>query len=77
MMRMVNCLHVPHNILNWWKNYFSELLNVHRVSDVGEKDIHIAEPIVPDTSPLDVKVLIEKLEKVLMTRVLSNPSRID
>jgi hypothetical protein len=23
-----------HNILNRWKNYFSQLLNVHRVSDV-------------------------------------------
>jgi hypothetical protein len=24
----------PHNVLNRWKNYFSQLLNVHRVSDV-------------------------------------------
>jgi hypothetical protein len=23
-----------HNILNRWKNYFSQLLNVHNVSDV-------------------------------------------
>jgi hypothetical protein len=23
------------NILNRWKNYFSQLLNVHRVNDVG------------------------------------------
>jgi hypothetical protein len=22
------------NILNWWKNYFSQLLNVHNVIDV-------------------------------------------
>jgi hypothetical protein len=29
-----------HTILNRWKNYFSELLNVHRVSDVGQMDIH-------------------------------------
>jgi hypothetical protein len=48
---------------------------MHRVSDVGKKDVHIAEPIVPDTSPLDVKVSIEKLEKVLLARVLSNPGR--
>jgi hypothetical protein len=27
----------PHNILNRWKNYFSQLLNVHRVSDVRQK----------------------------------------
>jgi hypothetical protein len=24
-----------HNILNRWKNYFSQLLNVHNVSEVG------------------------------------------
>jgi hypothetical protein len=26
-----------HHILNRWKNYFSQLLNVHRVSDVRQK----------------------------------------
>jgi hypothetical protein len=25
-----------HSIFNRWKNYFSQLLNVHRVSDVGQ-----------------------------------------
>jgi hypothetical protein len=25
-----------HNILNMWKNYFSQLLKVHRVSDVRQ-----------------------------------------
>jgi hypothetical protein len=40
------CAH-PHNILNRWKN-FSQLLNVHRVSDVRQIEIHTAEPLVPD-----------------------------
>jgi hypothetical protein len=26
-----------HNISNTWKNYFSQLLNVHRVDDVKKK----------------------------------------
>jgi hypothetical protein len=30
-----------HNILNWWKNYFSQLLNVHRISDVRQIEIYI------------------------------------
>jgi hypothetical protein len=30
-----------HNILNGWKNYFSQLLNVHTVSDVRQMEIHI------------------------------------
>jgi glucan phosphorylase len=34
-----------HNILNKRKNYFSQLLNVHRVSDVRQVEIHTAEPI--------------------------------
>jgi hypothetical protein len=29
-----NLLADSHNILNRWKNYFSQLLNVHNVSDV-------------------------------------------
>jgi hypothetical protein len=27
-----------HNILNKWKNYYSQLLNLHRVSDVRQID---------------------------------------
>jgi hypothetical protein len=38
-----------HNILNRWKNYFSRLLNVHRVNDVRQTEIHTAKPLVPDS----------------------------
>jgi hypothetical protein len=31
-----------HNIVNRWKNYFSQLLNVHRVTDVRQIEIHTA-----------------------------------
>jgi hypothetical protein len=41
-----------HNILNWWKTYFSQLLNVHNVSDVRQTEVHTAEPLVPDPSHL-------------------------
>jgi hypothetical protein len=48
---MVIWLQIPsHNILNRWKNYFSQLLNVHRVSEVRQIEIHTAEPIAPDPS---------------------------
>jgi hypothetical protein len=30
----------PHNILNRWKNYFSQLLNVHRASDGRQMEKH-------------------------------------
>jgi hypothetical protein len=44
------------NILNWWKNYFSQLLNVHRISDVRQIEIHTDEPLVLDTSPSEVEI---------------------
>jgi hypothetical protein len=40
-----------HNILNRWKNYFSQLWNV---SDVRQIKVHMAEPLVPGLSRLDV-----------------------
>jgi hypothetical protein len=51
------------NILNRWKNYFSQLLNVHNVSDVRQIEVHMAEPLVPSTSRLEVDIAIAKLKK--------------
>jgi hypothetical protein len=48
-----------HNILNRWKNYFSRLLNVHRVSDVRQIEIHTAEPLVPKPVFLGLKLLLQ------------------
>jgi hypothetical protein len=47
-----------HSILKRWKNYFSQLLNVHNVSDVRQIEVHTAEPIVPDPSHLEVEIAI-------------------
>ncbi|PNF43921.1 hypothetical protein B7P43_G02818 [Cryptotermes secundus] len=52
-----------HNILNRWKNYFSQLLNVHRVSDVRQTEIHTAELLIPDPSPFVVESAIAKLKR--------------
>jgi hypothetical protein len=41
---------------------FSQLLNVHRVSDVRQIEMHTAEPLVPDPSPFEVETAIEKLK---------------
>ncbi|PNF35751.1 hypothetical protein B7P43_G13042 [Cryptotermes secundus] len=51
-----------HNILNRWRNYFFQLLNVHKVSDVRQTEIHTAEPLVPDPSPFEVESAIAKLK---------------
>jgi hypothetical protein len=51
------------NILNKWKNYFTQLLNVHRVSNVRQVEIHTAEPLLPDPRPFEVEIAICKLKK--------------
>jgi hypothetical protein len=52
-----------HNILNRWKNYFSQSLNVHNVSDVRQIEVHTAEPLVPGPSCFEVEIAIAKLKK--------------
>jgi hypothetical protein len=52
-----------HNIVNRWKNYFSQLLNVHRVRDVRQIEIQTSEPLVPDPSPFEVEIAIAKLKR--------------
>jgi hypothetical protein len=45
-----------HNILNRWKKHFSQLLNVHNVSDVRQIEVYTAEPLVPGPSRLEVEI---------------------
>jgi hypothetical protein len=52
-----------HNILNKWKIYFSQLLNVHNVSDVRQIKVRTAEPLVLGPSRLEVEIAIAKLKK--------------
>jgi hypothetical protein len=52
-----------HNILKRRKNYFSQLLKVHNVSDVKQIEVPTAEPLVPGPSRLEVEVAIAKLKK--------------
>jgi hypothetical protein len=49
--------------LNRWKSYLSQLLNIQRVSDIRQVEIHTAEPLVPDPIPFEVEIVIAKLEK--------------
>jgi hypothetical protein len=42
---------------------FSQILNVHNVSDVRQIEVHKAEPLVPGHSCLEVEIAIAKLKK--------------
>ena len=51
-----------HSIMTRWKNYFSQLLNVHGAKDVRQEEIYTAVPLVPEPSAFEVKLDIEKLK---------------
>jgi len=52
-----------HSILVRWRNYFSQLFNVHGVNDVKQTDIHTVEPLVPEPSACEFEMAIEKLKR--------------
>jgi hypothetical protein len=49
--------------LYWWRNYFSQLLNVHRFSNVRQVERHTDELLVPDPRPFKVEIAIAKLKR--------------
>jgi len=51
-----------HIIVARWRNYFSQLSNVHGVKDVGQAEIHTAEPLVPEPSASEFELAIDKLK---------------
>jgi len=51
-----------HSIVVRWRKYFSQLFNVHGVKDVGQAEIHTAEPLLPEPSASEVELAIDKLK---------------
>jgi hypothetical protein len=52
-----------HSILARKWNHFSQLLNVHAVSNVNQTEIHLAKPLVPELNAFEFEVAIEKLQR--------------
>jgi hypothetical protein len=46
------------SILNMWKTCSSQLLNVHRTSDVRQIQIHMAELLLLEPSTFEVEISI-------------------
>jgi len=51
-----------HSIVVRWRNYFYQLFNVHGFKDVGQAEIHTAEPLVPEPSASEFELANEKLK---------------
>jgi hypothetical protein len=49
------------NILSIWESYFSQLLNMHSISDVRHIEMHIDEPLVPVCGTSESEIAIAKL----------------
>jgi hypothetical protein len=41
-----------------WQNQFSQLFNVHGISDLRQTEIHTAQPVVPERA-FEVEMTIE------------------
>jgi hypothetical protein len=62
-MRMVTCLQ-SHIVLNRWKNFFNQVLNVHGVHEVRQMEIPMAEPLMPEPSLVKVEIATGKLKSI-------------
>jgi len=51
-----------HSIVARWRNYFSQLFNVHGVKDFGRAEVHTAELLVPEPSAAEVELAIDNLK---------------
>jgi hypothetical protein len=52
-----------HNILNRWKNYLCQLLNVYGINGIRQTKMHTAQPLVHEPSFSKVEINTEKLER--------------
>jgi hypothetical protein len=52
------------NVLNRWKKICSQLLGVHRISDVRQIGIHTAEPLISERALLILKLLMQTCKSI-------------
>ena len=50
-----------HGIVATWRNYLSHQFNVRGLKDVGQAEIHTAEPLVPEPSASEIELAIDNL----------------
>jgi hypothetical protein len=65
-----------HNILARWRKFFYELLNVHGANDVIQREIHTAEPLVPEPSVNEFELAIEKLKNHVSPGIVQIPAEL-
>jgi hypothetical protein len=71
-----NLLVDPHKILNRWKNYFCQLLNVHGVGGVWQTEMHTAKLFVPESSASEVEFAVGNLKSYKSPSVEQFPAEL-
>jgi hypothetical protein len=51
-----------YSILARWKNHYSQLLSAHGVNNVRHRELHTAEPVMPESSAFEVEMTSVKLK---------------
>jgi hypothetical protein len=59
----------PHKIVNRWKNYFCQLLNICRVGGVRQTEMHTAKLLVPQSTASEFEVAIGKFKRYKLADV--------
>jgi hypothetical protein len=57
-----NLLADPQNVLNRWKNFFNQVLNICGVHNVRQMNICTAKPLAPEPSLVKVEIAVGKLK---------------
>ena len=65
-----------YSILARWRDYFSQLLNVHGVHDIRQTETHIAETLVPEQNVFEFDLAIEKLKSHKSPRINQIPAEL-
>ena len=66
-----------YSILARWRDYLSQLLNVHGVNDAIQTEIHTAELLVPEPSAFEVDMTIEKLKRYKAPGIHQIPAEVN
>ena len=64
------------SIVARWRNYFSQLFNVHGVKDVGQVEISTADPLVPEPSAFEFELASDKLKSHKSTGIDEIPAEL-
>jgi len=52
-----------YRILNTCKNHVCQPLNIHRVNDILQAEVHTAKTLIPESTVLDFKIFINNFSR--------------